>query len=77
MSQNSVATTMPPAASMLIRASERRFQQIKLSQTMAMTMATSGVREPVAITAANMMTKPGMATSRTGGRLQVMPKVSQ
>ena len=77
MSLKRVMATMPPATKAPISTTERRFQHIKLSQPMARTIATSGVLEPVATSAANMAIKPGIAINRMGARLQVMISVSQ
>ncbi|MNP14471.1 hypothetical protein D3C76_1067980 [compost metagenome] len=56
---------------------ERRFQQMKHSQSAASVSATSGVLEPVASTVANMIAIAGMLSQSIWRRLQVMLRLSQ
>ena len=58
--ENITATVAPVTKSAPSKATDRRFQQMKLSQSAASVSATSGVLEPVAITAANMTAIAGM-----------------
>lgn len=75
--KNNTATAVPLTNSKLSSTTDRRFQQIKLSHSAASVRATSGVLEPVAITAANMMTIAGRLSQSIWRRLQVMLMLNQ
>jgi hypothetical protein len=75
--ENITATAAPLIDRAPSNTKERRFQLMKLSQSAASVNATSGVLEPVAITAANMITIAGTLSQSIWRRLLVMLKLSQ
>ncbi|MNS90012.1 hypothetical protein D3C72_1240460 [compost metagenome] len=77
LSVNSAKVAVPAMNMEASKRAERRFQQMKHSHSAAITSATSGVLEPVASTAANMIAIAGKLNQSIRGRLQVMLRLSQ
>ncbi len=74
---NRVRTVAALRTSAISNPTERRFQQMKHSHNAAMVRATSGVLEPVPITAMNMTAIAGTLSHIIWRRLQVMVTLSQ
>ncbi|MNG14794.1 hypothetical protein D3C84_985800 [compost metagenome] len=77
LSANNAKVAVPEKNMAPSMKAERLFQQITQSQSAASVSATSGVREPVASTVANMIAIAGTLSQSIWRRLQIMLRLSQ